>query len=139
MLGYSNKGNDIFVYFENDEIKRQSKEKIKGNYINLNYPQEMGLLETIIDDEACRKQMNTIITDTQKKQNGAVISMKLSMMQKVYDKIAKNGIYESHEGFRHIRFMDANNLHFADAAPYAFIKGIYFDNSDSKNQKSERI
>ena len=118
MLGYTHDNNDIFVFFENDELSRLREEKIQGNHIHASHPDVIGDLETVVDEELCKKKMELIVTTIQKYQNGAISSMIVSIMQRVYDDLIKRGKYQLHEGYRHINFLDADRLNFSDKFLY---------------------
>lgn len=122
MLGYTQQNNDIFVFFESDEISKLSEGKIQGEYINVTQHQEIGRLEAVIDEVVCRKGMDTIITNVQRNSNGVISSMSISVMQRVYDYLVEMGKYESHEGFRHIHLIDVNRIDFSAELSYRQLK-----------------
>jgi hypothetical protein len=122
MLGYTQENNDIFVFFESGELLRLGEGKIQGNYININHPEQIGLLEAVVDEDFCRKRMELVTTTAERNPNGFVLSMVVSMMQGVYEAVVERGRYEFHEGFRHINLLDANRLDFFDASNYEQLK-----------------
>ena len=122
MLGYTHKNNDVFVFFESGELSRLGERKIQGNYINVNHPEVIGELECVVDEEICKKRMELIVTTTQRIPNGAVSSMLVSMMQRIYDALIERGRYELHEGYRHINLLDASRLDFSNESFYEDLK-----------------
>lgn len=114
MLGYTHKNNDLFVFFENDELSRLNKEIIRGFHINAT--EEISKLEAAVDNELCK--MELIATTTQKE------TISISIMRRVYDSLIERGKYELHEGYRHINLQDANRLDFSQEMLYEELKTL---------------
>jgi hypothetical protein len=51
MLGETRPNNDVYIFFENDEIERLEHGKIKGTYFNCRDSSKICLLEASIEDE----------------------------------------------------------------------------------------
>ena len=118
MLGYTQPNNDVYVFFENDEIERASKEKIQGSYFNLRDLPIIGLLEVFIDDSI----KDSIETETEKDERGLVKKITLKIRTREHQKIMSRGTCELHQGFRHICLRDANRLSFPDELNYRQLK-----------------
>ena len=106
MLGYTQPNNDVYIFFENDEIERLKREKIQGTYFNLKDPSVTGVLEVSIND-AIGDRMETL---GDKNDDGFMTWLCLQMKTREYELFIERGSRELHEGFRHICLKDANNL-----------------------------
>ncbi len=126
MLGYTQPNNDVYIFFENNEIERLETEKIQGTYFNLRDPSITCLLEASIDDS-----INDIIKTLGHKNNdGFMTWLHLQMRTREYHIFRERRSFELHEGFRHICLKDANDLDFSNNLNYEQLK--YY----SKNTKA---
>ncbi len=125
MLGYTQPNNNIYIFFEDDEIEKLEQKKIRGIYFNLNDLRKKGLLEVSINNQIELKRMNTSVNKDSK---GFVNLLQVEIRSIVYKEIKKDGLYEEHESFRHICFRDANTLDFYDKSNYNQLK--YWENLD---------
>lgn len=122
MLGYIHKNNDIFLFFENDELLRLRGEKIKGSYVQV-IPEERGELEIVIDEETGKRKMELIgVTKTC---SPPIYLIHIRLMQRVYEQLQERGHYELHEGFRHINIREVNRLDFENQRFYESLKIKY--------------
>jgi len=105
MLGYTQPNNDIYVFFEEDEIERLETEKIKGTYFNLADTSKTGLLEASVDDS-----INDMIkVSAGKDDNGFMEYLLLEIRSREYQRLKERRSFELHEGFRHICLIDASH------------------------------
>ena len=104
MLGYTQPNNDIYIFFEDNEIQRLSKERIQGIYFNLKDPSKTGLLEVSINDEISERMK----TSARKNEAGFIEWLLLEMRSYEYDFLIERGGRELHEGYRHICLKDAS-------------------------------
>lgn len=113
--------NDLFFYFENDEINRFESEKIEGVFVNFySNPIICGTIDAVVDDELGFDLAKTKInTDT----NLYVVSMSLIVKRRVYDDFKRRRSVELHQGYRHISLIDVNNLSDFDIMGYNLLKG----------------
>ncbi len=114
MLGYTAQDSNVFVFFENDEIERLGKEKIHGLYFNSGYPQFIGQLEVAIDDMI----YDRIKTSGIKNEDEDFTLYCLLMKRREYEIFNEKRAYGLHEGFRHVNFIDVNNMDFGDKFNY---------------------
>jgi hypothetical protein len=121
MLSYMAHNNDLFFYFENDEINRFESEKIEGVFVNFySNPIICGTIDAVVDDELGFDLAKTKInTDT----NLYVVSMSLIVKRRVYDDFKRRRSVELHQGYRHISLIDVNNLSDFDIMGYNLLKG----------------
>ncbi len=118
MLGYTQPNNDVYIFFEKDEIEKLERKKIKGTYFNLKDPSVTGLLEVSIDD-MINDRMKTL---GHKNDDGFMIWLHLQMRTGEYQTLKERRSFGLHEGFRHICLRDANNLDFSDQMNYRQLK-----------------
>jgi len=121
MLGYTQPNNDVYIFFENDEIQRLAREKIQGIYFNLRDPSKTGLLEASINDEISDRMK----TSARKNDEGFMEWLLLEMRSHEYDLLIERGGRELHEGYRHICLLDASkldDLNFGDRTNYRQLK-----------------
>ncbi len=119
MLGYTLSNNDVYIFFEDDEIGRLPG-GVVGKYFNLICPHVVGALKASVDDSI----PDLITTPTTKDAQGFVTEMSLLMRKNVYEKLVSRGTAGTHEGFRHIELLDANRLSFHDKMNYQQVKAL---------------
>ncbi|MBT7903290.1 hypothetical protein HN587_05485 [Candidatus Woesearchaeota archaeon] len=121
MLGYIQPNNDVYIFFENDEIERLGREKIQGTYFNLNDPSKTGLLEAAVNDAIdCLMK-----TSANRDENGFWNWLFLEMRSREYHSLKERRTSELPEGFRHICLRDASQqdaLNFSDQINYRQLK-----------------
>ena len=121
MLGYTQSNNDVYIFFENDEIERLEREKIQGTYFNLKDPTKTGLLEASVNDEISDRMKTSANQD----ENGFWTWLLLEMRSRDYEILSERRSFELHEGFRHICLRDASHLdtlNFSDQTNYRQLK-----------------
>ena len=64
MLGYTQQNNDVYIFFETDEIERLEKETVQGTYFNLRDTSVTGLLEASIDNSINEIKISAHKNDT---------------------------------------------------------------------------
>jgi hypothetical protein len=107
MLGYTERvSSDVYIFFENDEIERLEKERIRGTYFNLRAHKVAGLLEASVNDKISDK----IVAIGKKNNKGLVIKLNLQMKTTEYQRLKERRTAGLHEGFRHIELLDSNCL-----------------------------
>jgi hypothetical protein len=121
MLGYTQPNNDVYIFFENDEVQRLAKEKIQGTCFNLRDSSQKGLLEASVND-GINDRMKT---SARKNDKGFIKWLFLEMRLHEYALLIERGGRELHEGYRHICLRDASkpdNLNFGDRINYRQLK-----------------
>ena len=118
MLGYTQPDNDVYIFFENYEIKKLEREKIQGTYFNLKNPAKIGLLEASINNEI----YDRIKTSINKNEEKFITNLLLEMRTIEYKIIQEKGLLKLHEGFRHVYLINSNNLDFSDKINYRQLK-----------------
>ncbi|MDO8516838.1 MAG: hypothetical protein Q7S33_01825 [Nanoarchaeota archaeon] len=106
MLGYTQSNNDIYIFFEENEIEKLEQKKIQGTYFNFNNLEIIGLLEVSIDN----KISDRMITSVNKNDSGFITWLHLKMKTSEYYSLKEQKSRELHEGFRHICLRDSSNL-----------------------------
>ena len=51
MLGCTTKENDVYVFFENDEIERLETERLNGSFVNFSKPDVQSSLDAMLDEK----------------------------------------------------------------------------------------
>ncbi len=129
MLGETRQNNDVYIFFENDEIERLGHEKIKGTYFNFKDSSKTCSLEAFIDDE-----MGDIIkTSGEKDEEGFFIMYYIRISRREYETLKERRTGGTHEGFRHIELLDASNienLNFGDGFFYKQLQ--YYESQHSQ-------
>lgn len=110
MLGYVAPNNDVFIFFENNEIELLAKEKIKGSFVNFENPDLIVPLEVMVDNET----NDRIKTDCEKDKEGNFLWYSLKMRQRDYNQFEERRVYGLHEGSRHVNLIDVNKMDFSD-------------------------
>lgn len=108
MLGYTAPNNDVYIFFEGDEVGNLGREKIRGHFVNFNNPEVIGTLEASIVNENLIS--GRIKTPTIKDENSYVSRMIVLMRKLVHKVLRERGSFEEHEGFRHICLRDVNKI-----------------------------
>lgn len=106
MLGETRQNNDVYIFFENDEIERLGHEKIQGTYFNFKDPSKTCPLEASIDE----KIGDRIKISGEKNDKGFFTQFHIKLNQREYETLAERRTWGTHEGFRHIELLDANNV-----------------------------
>ncbi len=120
MIGYTAPSNDLYIFFEGDEIKRLETEKVVGTFVNFDNPSVTGSLDAVVDDSLPMSYQ--VKTPTEKDDDLNVITMSIQMRGWVYDALKRRRTVEIHEGFRHVCLRDADNLEFQDQFNYEQLK-----------------
>lgn len=94
MIAYTQKNNDVYVFFENDKLE----DKIVGSYFNED--SSIGIIEVSVVPN-----LNDLVKAG--KENGIY---KMELSEKVYSDFCKRKTFELHEGFRHIFLRDTSNM-----------------------------
>src|SRR3989344_8838788 len=118
MIGYIAPNNDVFCFFENNEIKELSIGNISEIFVNFENPKFIGKLEVEILDNF----RDLIKTEIKKDENKNVIYMKVLMLNRAYERFKERGLYAFHEEYRHINLLDSNNLDFSNQNNYLQVK-----------------
>ena len=121
MLGYTQSNNDVYIFFEDDDIERLGREKIQGTYFNIKDPKKIGLLEASVNDEINYLTKTSTDRDESGFWNWFFIEMRLS----VYELFKERRSQELHEGYRHICLRDVSQpetLNFFDQINYEQLK-----------------
>ncbi len=123
MIGYSNpRNNDLYLFFEPEEITRLKNGRVTGEYINHNDVRIIGSLEASINEEVCRRNQEKVHADISRDAQQNVLSMQVRMMQIVHDVLVENGCVEDHQGYRHVSLLDTNRLGFNEQLIYDALK-----------------
>lgn len=131
MLGYTQSNNDVYIFFEDDELQRLARGKIRGTYFNLEDSSKTGLLEASINDEISDR----IKISARKNDKGFVEWLLLEMRSHEYDLLIERGGRELHEGYSHICLRDTSQpdtLNFSDQSNYQQLKHWESQHSQSK-------
>jgi len=122
MLGYTQPNNDVYIFFEDDEILRLKKEKISGTYFHFKDPTKTCPLEFTINDKIHDK----VKTNGKRDDNGFLAWFSLEMRTIEYQQLLERKSLETHDGFRHICLKDASDPdileHLADQMNYRQLK-----------------
>lgn len=121
MLGETRQNNDVYIFFEDDEIERLRNEKIQGTYFNFKDPSKTCSLKASIDDE----MEDLIKTSGEKDEEGFMTWFHIKMNRRKYETLKEKRTSGIHEGFRHIELLDASNienLNFGDGFAYRQLK-----------------
>jgi len=118
MLGYSQENNDVYIFFEEEEIEGLGRGSIRGTYFNLNDPSLSSLLEVSIDDSI--KDM--VVSEVDKNEANLVTNFHLKMRLVEYHRFLERRALDIHEGYRHIILRDTINLGFNDKLNYEQLK-----------------
>jgi len=106
MLAYMASHNDIYFFFENDEIEKLEKDPVKGTYFNRKDLGIMALLKVSVKD----KLHNMYIINTKNDEEGFITSMHLLLWSKKYSAFKESQSADIHDGFRHICLRNAANI-----------------------------
>ncbi|NOQ55429.1 MAG: hypothetical protein GQ477_01340 [Nanohaloarchaea archaeon] len=121
MLGETRQNNDVYIFFENDEIERLRHEKIQGTYFNFKNPSKTCSLDASIDNE----MRDRIKTSGEKNEEGFFTRFHIKINLERYETLVEKRTSGIHEGFRHIELLDASNmdnLDFGDRFGYRQLK-----------------
>lgn len=132
MLGYTQPNNDVYVFFEHDEIGKLEQGKIQGTYFNLADPSKTGLLEACVSDDIS----DLMQTSANRDEQGFWTWLLLEIRSREYHTLREKRTYELHEGFRHICLRDASqpeNLNFSDRTNYRQLK--YWESQHSLTER----
>lgn len=130
MLGYSHTNNDVFIFFEDEEISQMRERSIHGEHITANYPEMLGALEASLNDTICRAKMEPIATEIQRVDGGHITSIQVFIKKDVYVRLIERGTYELHQGYRHISLLDTQRLDFNDQLLYEQLKDAVENNKN---------
>lgn len=119
MIGYTAGNNDIYVFFERDDVVRLGKRMISGTYVNIKEPPVIGVLKVSVEEDLDDITKTSVI-----KRGEDVKFMHLKIKGRVYRSFVERGFYESHEGFRHVCLRDINKLDLGDMLNYKQLKMI---------------
>jgi len=128
MLGETRQNNDVYIFFENDEIERLGHEKIQGTYFNFKDPSKTCSLEASVDDEI----EDRIKTSGEKDEEGFMTWIHIKMNKERYETLIGKRTSGIHDGFRHVELLDASNienLDFGDRFAYKRLKHYEFQHS----------
>ncbi len=106
MLGYVAPNNDVFIFFENNEIGLLAEEKINGFFINFRNPDLIVPLEVMVDNEI----NDRIKTDCKRDDDGNFLQYSLRVRQRDYNQFKERRVYGLHEGYRHVNLIDINKM-----------------------------
>ncbi|MFW5846737.1 MAG: hypothetical protein ACOCUU_01120 [Nanoarchaeota archaeon] len=106
MLGETLQNNDVYIFFENDEIERLGYEKIKGIYVNFQDPSRICPLEASVNDEI----EDEIKTSGKKDEEGFFPWFHIKLNKRKHEILVERRTCGIHEGFRHIDLLDASNI-----------------------------
>jgi len=121
MLGETRQNNDVYIFFENDEIERLRNEKIQGIYFNFKNSSKTCSLEASVDN----KMEDRIKTSGEKDEEGFFTQFHIKLNRREYETLLERRTGGIHEGFRHIELLDAGNienLDFRDRSSYRQLK-----------------
>lgn len=119
MLGYTQPiTNDVYIFFENDEIEELERGKIRGTYFNLRDISKTGSLEVSIDDKISEK----IDIFVKKDADGFITLFHLMIKTREYSRLKERRTAGSHQGYRHIELLDSNRLNSTDQPNYRQLK-----------------
>jgi len=104
MLGCITPHNNVYIFFEGDEISRLEKETITGEYVNLLPSNSVVQLKTSIRNNI--KESAKISNN--KDLCGVLKKCSLSIKKEVYEILNENGKYNSREGFFNIFLININ-------------------------------
>jgi len=106
MLGYTAAHNDIYFFFENDEIEQLEKGIIKGIYFNRNDLGITAIIKAVVKDV----MHNITIIKTKNSDEGYIDLMYLQIWSKKYVELKENNRADIYDGFRQIRIRNAANI-----------------------------
>jgi hypothetical protein len=98
--------NDMYFFFENDEIERLEKEAVKGIYFNR---KDLGItakLNVTVKDKIHEKALIKVKNND----DGFICEMQLKIWSKNYVEFKEEKKADYHDGFRHIIFRNAANI-----------------------------
>jgi hypothetical protein len=127
MISLKQPNNDIYFFFEGDEIKKLRFEAIHGICFN---PKNFSKGESGCSVKEGLKEL--IGTKIKKSEEGIIESLIIEIMPRVYEKLIDTGSYSLHEGFRHVNLFDSKKLDFSERFIYEGIKrwrNLYYPNS----------
>jgi hypothetical protein len=114
------KSNNIFIYFEGNDIENFSK-KITGLWINQNNIQLKGKLEAEVTNEELSEICEIYLEKYNDEKNIKYLNLKIN--ENTLHKLKKRNIGD-HQGFRHIYLLDIKRLDFGEKILYNSLKTI---------------
>jgi hypothetical protein len=117
MLGETRKNNDVYIFFQDDEVERLKDNEIQGIYFNFQDVSRTCTLRASLDNNII-KEIDTL---GEINQEGFFTEFKVKLNQEKYKTLKERGTCGVNEGFRHIELFDAshpNNLSFQDKFAY---------------------
>ena len=119
MIGtQSSRNNDVYLYFEGDELGLVEGGPVIGTYISQREGASNGTLSVTIDDDACRMAVEKAVIDVHRAEGGAVINLGVTMNSEDYRHCVGNGYSESMFICGKVFYRDANRLPFSDIQIY---------------------
>jgi len=111
MIGCRLPSNDVYVFFEGDDLDRIANEKIRGHYF------------TAVDDGVLVASVNKNLKDLLQAtiEDGIMI---LDIRNKVYQALCNQGYYTLHEGNRCVCLRESNSLDISDQIKYQDLSSL---------------
>jgi hypothetical protein len=106
MLAYTANHNDVYFFFENDEINRLENGIVRGLYFNRKNMDITALLKASVSD----KIHDMSIINKKYDEEGYVMQMHLLIWSKKYALFKEDKSADIHDGFRHIIFRNAADI-----------------------------
>jgi len=124
MIGTVAQNNDIYVFFEGDDLQRLGKGEIKGTYINAHDSSIMGELEVKVDDVAAKMFGEAADFILKKDKKEVVTGLEGYLTRGVYKTLLERDV-RMHLGFAHINLINCEKeLSFHDRNNYEQLKII---------------
>ena len=102
MIGYTAPSNDVYIFFEGDDLTNLGHNPISGTYLDFSDLAFQSTLEVIVDDESCRRKMEQAFLNRELTPQGKLVEVSLFMMHRVYSELLETGLIEHHLGYCHI-------------------------------------
>ena len=104
MLGCRVSNSDVFIFFEEDEVRLLESQKIEGTYVSIVGDLYFGTLSAELTDADLVEKVETDISKNDKEE--------ISLMQvlihyrSAYPRLVEKGSFGDHQGYRHVYLLD---------------------------------
>lgn len=99
------KSNNLYVFFEEDEVKELDNGEVSGVFINHDDPSKIGKLKATLDNNT----RELIDTDIEFGDSSFVESIHVKIRGCRYSRLVETGTAGEHQGYRHIELYDTKN------------------------------
>ena len=129
MIGTIASNNDVYAFFEGDDIRKIAQGKIEGAFINPEDPSKIGLLEVMVDDAFCIR-FGELASFERQKIEGKTIGLKVFISKKKYEELRERDV-GVHLGYAHVNLISTErDMSFHDRCNYEQLKNAI----DTKNK-----